>query len=173
MIAILTGGCSFTMKERMVNAKLFSSPEELKERMNVLKEGMSLEECLATLGLNTDPLKVPNFKFFDPKERWLHRYGKSLFQPGDDFPSYQGYGLLYLGLKELGKLRLPPSIEIRLKGFDLTLIMLMQDRKLKFANLEGRAMVDEKEIIWIWNILDKVFEGGAKQAGKETIKSLF
>lgn len=173
MMAILTGGCAFTMQERMVNAKLFPSPEALKEKVSALKEGETLEENLAALGLNTDPSKVPNLELLEPGPSWLELHGKSFFQPGNDFPSYDVYGLPVSGVEKLGSLRLPPSVKIRLKGFDLKLILAYHNKGMKFAKLKGRAIVDEKEIIWIWNILDNVFEGGAKQAGKETIKSLF
>jgi len=172
ILVVLATGCSVTSRKRDLNSGLFNSPNELYKKSLKLKPGMTEKEFFTTLEFKPDPSKINNFEFLDAQTIWLYRFGNSLFQPQDDFPSYIGYRFPYASVRKLISPAFAPAVNISLKGYDLKLISIFKEGKLILAKLEGRAIVDEKETVYIWDLFGNTFEGGFHQGGREALKAI-
>lgn len=181
-------GCSVTLRSVRINNELFSSPKAFVDTVkNAFQRGMSEQEFFENLGIHadTDITKVKNLEILDPDETWKYVYGRTEVHAAPDeierhknhlIAPYVAYRLPYRNVRSLieksfDTLYLPNAI-VRAEGYDLSVVAVFENGALFRAPLEGRAIVNTEEEIFIWDLIGAIAGGAATGGGKEAIRAV-
>ena len=179
-------GCALSSKE--VNIDQFKNPADFVEKVSTLRKGMSDKEFFEHLAPKMSSITLPNNKILDRDTIWKHVYGSQvqlLASPEELkrtkaklIAPYTGYEVSYASVEESFSPGLLLNIKLYLKGHDLKVIVIFEEneatkvKELVIAQLEGTAVIDKVERIYIWDLLGNSIRGAANQSGKEIIKDL-
>lgn len=186
MFSVLSSGCSVTLRNVRVNDELFSNPKMFVDTVkNAFHRGMSEQEFFKNLGIDADSdiTQVHNLEILDPDETWKYVYGRTEVRAAPEeierhknrlIAPYVAYRLPYRNVKKLieksfDTIYLPNAV-VRLEGHDLSVVAVFENGALFRAPLEGRAIVNTEEEIFIWDLIGDTVGGAVSQGGKEVIR---
>lgn len=182
----VSSGCSVTLRNVRVNDELFSNPKVFVDTVKkTLHRGMSEHEFFENLGIDVDSdiTQVHNLEILDPDETWKYVYGRTEVRAAPEeierhknrlIAPYVAYRLPYRNVKKLieksfGTIFFPNAV-VRLEGHDLSVVAVFENGTLFRAPLEGRAIVNTEEEIFIWDLIGDTVGGVVSQGGKEVIR---
>lgn len=159
--SVFLSGCasmSFPLSEDRVNAELFASPDDLMERVALLKEGMSREQCFAILHVsektaNVERLPAPEIRniLYGSELRVTSYADTELFKLR--LAKHDGYSIPFVFKKRAGALALPAHILFLYQGYELTTVLLFDEGKLINARLTGVAKINKVEKRFVLSII--------------------
>lgn len=163
VVTLVMLGCAIPLSKRTTNASLFRGPDDLAERLEGLRTEMTEAQTFGTLGLDHRLFRV-----LPANQIQSIVYGDFQVQgsPGeletfrDRLASYRGYELVYRSLKRSGGVGFG-SVNIDNKGFDQQLVLIFDEGLLFKAVIVGSAVVDDRDSIYIIEVLGTAVAAGA------------
>ena len=154
LTSLLLSGCLPTGDEN-VNTDLFKSREDMKQRAEVLKPGLTKKQVFEALG-------VPPEKFEHMGTAGVQAtlYGNSQVQGTPEqletfrarIASYEGYMLPYRDIKSDSSLGFG-TMKVHKSGEDLKIVLIFNNDKLLRASIEGTEQVSTDESQYLWGAL--------------------